>query len=138
MNAIVEDIQMQPIALGDVVADSPEALADLILADSDKQVEAKGLVNADVRSEFLLSCDALNYARVAWRCAEEWGTRGLDENIGQRIRELICVSAGTSPMTLIPFDKPPCVGFGFPMAGRRSTSRIAWRKKNRSGYFSPS
>lgn len=97
MNAIVKDIQMQPIALGDVVADSPEALAELILADSDKQVEAKGLVDADVRSEFTLSCDALNYARIAWRCAVEWDTRGLDETIGQRIRKLICVKRGYEP-----------------------------------------
>ena len=60
---------MQPIALGDFVADSPEALAELILADSDKQVEAKGLVDADVRSEFMLSCDALNRAgRMAVCC----------------------------------------------------------------------
>jgi hypothetical protein len=95
VNAIV-DIPMQPIALGDVVADSPKALAELILADSNNQVEAKGLADADVRSEFLLSCDALNYARVAWRCAVEWGhgTRGLDDNIGQRIRELICDKRG--------------------------------------------
>ncbi len=72
--AIVEDIPMQPIALGDFVADSPEALAALKRADS--LVEEQGLVDADVRSEFMLSCDALNYARVAWRCAVEWGTRG--------------------------------------------------------------
>lgn len=97
MIATVEDIPMQPIALGDFVADSPDALAELILADSEKQVEAKGLVDADVRSEFMLSCDALNYARVAWRCAIEWGTRGLDENVGQRIRELICAKRGYEP-----------------------------------------
>jgi hypothetical protein len=94
VNATVEDIPMQPIALGDVVADSPEALAELILGDSDKQVETKGLADADVRSEFMLSCDALNYSRVAWRCAVEWGTHGLDGNIGQRIRELICAKRG--------------------------------------------
>jgi hypothetical protein len=60
MNATAEDIRMQPIALGDGVADSPVALAQLILADSERQVEAKGLIDADIRSELRLSCDAAN------------------------------------------------------------------------------
>lgn len=94
MAAIDEDIQMQPIALGEVVATTPDTLAAVILAESDKQVEAKGLVDPDVRAEFTLSCDALNYARVAWRCAVEWRTRGLDEAIGQRVREMICTKRG--------------------------------------------
>ena len=128
MNAIVEDIQMQPIALGDVVADTPEALAELILAESDKQVEAKALVDADVRTEFALSCDALNYARVAWRCAFEWGTRGFDEAVGQRVRKLICARRGTSPTTSTPLGRRPRAGFVCPMVGRRSTSRSVWQK----------
>lgn len=97
MNAIVEDIPMQPIALGDIVADSPETLAGVILADTEKQVEAKGLIDPDVRAEFMLGCDALNYTRVAWRCAVEWGTQGLDESISQRVSELICTKRGYEP-----------------------------------------
>lgn len=94
MAPVEENIQIQPITLGEVVATTPEALAAVILAESDKQVEAKALVDPDVRTEFALSCDALNYTRVAWRCAVEWGTRRLDEAIDQRVRVLICAKRG--------------------------------------------
>lgn len=99
MNAIAdaENISMQPIALGGIVADSPDALADLILADSEKQVEAKGLIDPDARAEFRLSCDALNYARLAWRCAFEWGSGGIYDEVRQRVRELICARRGYEP-----------------------------------------
>lgn len=90
-----DNLEMRPIALGkDVVANTPADLVSVILAASDKQVEAKAIISEEVRADFRLSSDALNYARVAWRCAEEWATGIFDPSLARQVREGICTARG--------------------------------------------
>ncbi len=89
---------MQPIDLGGgVVAATPEALASVILAASDKQVAEKTIDDPEGRADFLISTDALNYWRMAWRCSAEWGTAGLEEAVAEGMRAAICSVRGYDP-----------------------------------------
>lgn len=86
---------MQAIDLGGgVVAATPEALASVVLAASDKQVTEKPIDDPEGRADFLISTDALNYWRMAWRCAAEWGTQGLDETVAGGMKAAICAARG--------------------------------------------
>ena len=70
---------MRQIALlPNLMAETPADLAAAIIAASDRQVEVKGIEDRVGRDEFGVSSDTLNFHRVAWRCAEEWGTQGFD------------------------------------------------------------
>ncbi len=93
-----DNVEMQPIALGkDVVAHTPADLVAVILDATDKQVEAKAGINDEVRADFRLSSDALNYARIAWRCAEEWATGIFHPSLGRQVREGICTARSYDP-----------------------------------------
>jgi hypothetical protein len=99
MPAIAENNPMQIIALGEKLARTPDDFAEVILSESDKHVEGKAkeanaLANPEVRAEFQLSCDALNFMRIRWRCNFEWETRSFDEVVGQRVREIVCAKRG--------------------------------------------
>ena len=95
---------MQMIVLGEKPALRPQDIAEVILGDSDKHVEAKatetkskGLAsfdNPDVRFEFQLSCDALNFVRVRWRYNVENDSRDFEAVAGGRVREIICEKRG--------------------------------------------
>ncbi len=50
--------------------------------------------DAEAREDFVLSTDALNYWRIAWRCAVEWETRGLDERLAREIQATVCKARG--------------------------------------------
>lgn len=89
------ETRMKPIDLGaGVVASSPNDLATVILAASDKQVAEKSIEDAEGRADFQISTDALNYWRIAWRCSAEWGMTGLDEALAAEIRSAVCSSRG--------------------------------------------
>ena len=89
------ETRMKQIDLGGgVVASSPNDLATVILAASDKQVTEKSIEDAEGRADFLISTDALNYWRIAWRCSAEWGMRGLDEALAAEIRSAVCALRG--------------------------------------------
>ena len=86
---VLSDIQtrMKPIDLGaGIVAASPRDLASVILAASDKQVAEKAIEDAAGQADFLMSTDALNYWRMAWRCSVEWGTPVSAESVGAAIK----------------------------------------------------
>jgi hypothetical protein len=83
------------IELGpDMVAANAVDLAAIIIVASDVQVEQKAIVDPAGRDEFSISTDALNYWRVAWRCAAEWGTRGLDPEIAREVKAGLCFARG--------------------------------------------
>ena len=85
------ETRMKQIDLGGgVVASSPNDLATVILAASDKQVTEKSIEDAEGRADFLISTNALNYWRITWRCSAEWGMRGLDEALAAEIRSAVC------------------------------------------------
>lgn len=89
---------MQSIDLGGgVIATRPQDLAAVILAASDKQVAEKAIDNQEGRDDFLISTDALNYWRMAWRCSAEWGTPLLDESVAFPVRSAICAARGYDP-----------------------------------------
>jgi len=104
MAAIVENNPMRTIALGERVVNTPADIAEVILAESDKHVKGKvtdgkkkggsAFDNPDVRFEFQLSCDALNFARVRWRYNVEHDTRNFEEVAGGQVREIICEKRG--------------------------------------------
>ncbi len=104
MAAIVENNPMHMIVLGEKLALRPDDVAEVILVESDKHVEGKvaeakskgasAFENPDVRFEFQLSCDALNFARIRWRYNVENETRNFEEVAGGRVREIICEKRG--------------------------------------------
>ena len=57
----------------------------------------KAIADPEGRDEFAISSDALNYWRVAWRCAAEWATPGLDEAIAREVKGGICSARGYDP-----------------------------------------
>ena len=79
---------------GGIVATSPDALASIILAATDKQVADKAIENAEGRADFLISSDALNHWRMVWRCSVEWGSLVLASEVGSAIKNAICVVRG--------------------------------------------
>ena len=90
--------QMQPIDLGSgVAATRPSDLVYVILQATEKQVAEKAIADPEGRDEFAISSDALNYWRVAWRCAAEWATPGLDEAIAREVKGGICSARGYDP-----------------------------------------
>jgi len=89
---------MEPIDLGSgIAATRPSDLVYVILQATEKQVAEKAIADLEGRDEFAISSDALNYWRVAWRCAAEWETSGLDEAIARQIKEGICSARGYTP-----------------------------------------
>ncbi|WP_165063905.1 hypothetical protein [Paludisphaera rhizosphaerae] len=89
------ETRMKTIDLGaGVVASSPNDLAAVILAASDKQTAEKSIEDAEGRADFLISTDALNYWRVAWRCSAEWDMKALDVALAAEIRAAVCASRG--------------------------------------------
>jgi hypothetical protein len=92
---VLSDIQtrMKPIDLGGgIVAASPGDLASVILAASDKQVAQKAIEDSEGQADFLISTDALNYWRMAWRCSVEWGTPVSAESVGAAMKKTICAT----------------------------------------------
>ena len=104
MVVAAEHKSMQMIVLGEKLALTPDDIAEVILVDSNKHVEAKaaetkskGLAsfdNSDVRFEFQLSCDALNFVRIRWRYDAENETHEFEAVAGARVREIICEKRG--------------------------------------------
>jgi len=89
---------MKRIDLGSgIVATRPSDLVYVILQATEKQVAEKAIADPEGRDEFAISSDALNYWRVAWRCAVEWATTGLDEAIAREVKEGICCARGYAP-----------------------------------------
>lgn len=97
MVAIEDNIQMRPITLGQVVCHDPADVARVIIEASDAQVNAKGLVDPEVRADFLTSCDGLNTVRGEWRLSEELGLRPLPMSIAGAIRAAVCSARGYDP-----------------------------------------
>ncbi len=86
---------MKPINLGGgIVAALPDDLVSVILTSSNKQVAEKAIEDAEGRADFLISTDALNYWRMAWRCSVEWDTSVSAGPIGATIKKAICVARG--------------------------------------------
>ena len=79
--------QIRRLDLGSrLVASKPADLVEVILKSTDKQVAEKGITDAEAREDFVLSTDALNYWRIAWRCSVEWETHGLDDQLASGSR----------------------------------------------------
>lgn len=90
--------QMQPIDLGSgLLAERPSDVVRIILRATEKQVVEKAIADPEAREEFTISSDALNFWRVAWRCAAEWATPALDEAIAREIKVGICLDRGYEP-----------------------------------------
>jgi hypothetical protein len=84
---------MKPIDLGGgIVAASSDDLASVILTSSNKQVAEKAIDDAEGRADFLISTDALNFWRIAWRCSVEWGAPVAAGPTGEVIKKAICVA----------------------------------------------
>jgi hypothetical protein len=104
MSAIVDNNPMQMIVLGERLALTPDDVAEVILVESEQQVQAKqaeeksrgvaAFENPDVLFEFLMACIALNFVRIRWRYNVENSTRNFEEDAGQRVREIICEKRG--------------------------------------------
>lgn len=77
---------------GGIVAASPDDLVSVILTSSNKQVAEKAIEDAEGRADFLISTDALNFWRMAWRCSVEWGTPVSAGPVGAAIKKVICVA----------------------------------------------
>jgi hypothetical protein len=91
-------LQMQPIDLGSgKAATRPSDLVYIIVQATEKQVAEMAIADPEGRDEFTISSDALNFWRVAWRCAAEWATPALDENIAREVKEGICSVRGYDP-----------------------------------------
>lgn len=89
------DPRFKPIEFGGgQVAFEPTDLVDVILEATNKQVVEKSIADADAREDFVMSTDALNYWRMAWRCSVEWGTRELEKGIAHAIKSGICAARG--------------------------------------------
>ncbi len=73
-----------------LVATRPSDLVEAILRATDEQVSAKAIADPEGRDEFSLSSDALNYWRLAWRCAVEWGDTALSESVAHEVKAGIC------------------------------------------------
>jgi hypothetical protein len=76
--------------LPNLTAATSADLAAAVIAASDRQVEVKGIKDPVGRDEFGMSSDALNFHRIAWRCAEEWGADGFDARLGRQVKAEIC------------------------------------------------
>ncbi len=88
-------LEIRHLDLGSgLLATKPADLVEVILKATDKQVGEKGIADAAAREDFVLSTDALNYWRIAWRCAVEWETRGLDERLAREIKGGVCKARG--------------------------------------------
>ncbi len=83
--------------VGGLVATNPDDLTAVILHATDEQVAAKAIDDAEGRDEFRLSSDALNYWRLAWRCAVEWGDGVLRESVAGPVKTGICTARGYEP-----------------------------------------
>ncbi len=78
---------MQPISLGsELIASAPADLVRIILRATDKQVSERAIGDPAGREDFVISSDALNYWRVAWRCSVEWETPILDPAIATEVK----------------------------------------------------
>ncbi len=77
-----------------LVASKPADLVEVILKSTDKQVAEKGITDAEAREDFVLSTDALNYWRIAWRCSVEWETHGLDDQLAREVQSGVCTARG--------------------------------------------
>jgi hypothetical protein len=87
--------QIKPLELGGgLIASKPSDLVNAVLKSTDKQVTEKGIADAEAREDFMLSTDALNYWRIAWRCSVEWDTRGFDERLASELKNGICAVRG--------------------------------------------
>ena len=117
MSVAVENKPMQMIVLGEKLALTPDDIAEVILGDSDKHVEAKaseiklkGLAsfdNPDVRFEFQLSCDALNFVRVRLRYSVENGGRATLKPSPAAVSARLSARSGAMiPTTSIPRCRP--------------------------------
>ena len=85
--------QMPPLELASgLVATQPADLVDAVLQATDKQVIAIAIADPEGRDEFTISSDALNYWRLAWRCAVEWGDPVLTGDILSEVKADICAS----------------------------------------------
>jgi hypothetical protein len=89
---------MPPLELATgLVATRPSDLVEAILRATDKQVAAKAIADPEGRDEFGISSDALNYWRLAWRCAVEWGEPVLRENVAFEMKAGICAARKYEP-----------------------------------------
>lgn len=77
-----------------LVATQPSDLVEVILAATVRQVAEKAIADDEGRADFAISSDALNYWRMAWRCATEWGTQGLDPAVAEQVKTGICAARG--------------------------------------------
>lgn len=86
-----ENASMPPLELAaGLVATRPLDLVEVILRSTDEQVATKVIADPAGRDEFSLSSDALNYWRLAWRCAVEWGDAAFRGSVAQEVKEGIC------------------------------------------------
>lgn len=89
------DPRVRPLDLGSgLLASRPSDLVNVILKSTDKQVAEKGIADAEAREDFVLSTDALNFWRIAWRCSVEWGTPGFDTKLSDEVKAGICAARG--------------------------------------------
>jgi hypothetical protein len=73
-----------------LVATRPSDLVDAILGATEEQVSAKPIADPAGLDEFILSSDALNYWRLAWRCTVEWGETAFKGDVAQEVKAGIC------------------------------------------------
>jgi hypothetical protein len=90
--------EMPPIELGSgLVVTRPADLVEVVLDATARQVAEKAIADEEGRADFAISTDALNYWRMAWRCATEWGTQGLAPAIAERVKAGICAARSYDP-----------------------------------------
>lgn len=80
-----------------LVATRPSDLVDAVLQATDKQVTAIAIADPEGRDEFTISSDALNYWRLAWRCAVEWSDLALLGGILDEVEAGICAAREYEP-----------------------------------------
>jgi hypothetical protein len=86
-----EQAPMPPLELADgLVATGPSDLVEAVLRATDRQVFAQAIADAEGRDEFQLSSDALNFCRLAWRCAVEWDSAAFREGLAGEVKAGIC------------------------------------------------
>src|SRR5208283_191159 len=98
-NPGVEKLEIDTRKIFEVFSDFSFSGAKFV-ADTVPQIRRPDLGSGLVASkpadlvDFILSTDALNYWRIAWRCSVEWETHGLDDQLAREIQSGVCTARG--------------------------------------------
>jgi hypothetical protein len=99
MPATVHKKPSFPITLrDDEIAKEPGELVEIIVRESDQQIAEKveEMDGLDI-PDFKLSCDALNFWRLIWRCKEEWGESREFIGFQDWLRDTVCLRRDHDP-----------------------------------------